>query len=153
MTTYTIGTLAPPPSMTIERRRIEAVDYADAMRQTIAAWRTHRRPTRLYAESSLTYWWFAVVGDGQTINRNTIGGVEEHGVVGPERSDMDPQETLRLLDEARDDLDAALGRGDRTEAVEAADRVQLHAGNLHHWLNRAGFLPAPTRSPGRGESR
>lgn len=55
---------------------------------------------------------------------------------------MDPTETLRLLDEARADLRVALSTANRDDAIEAADRVQLHAGNLRHWLVRDGFLPA-----------
>lgn len=31
----------------------------------------------------------------------------------------------------------------RAEATDAADRIQLHVGTLHHWFNRAGFLPPP----------
>lgn len=62
---------------------------------------------------------------------------------------MGPNDTLRLLDEARRDFDDACLGTDREAAIDAIDRVQRHAGDLHHWLNRSGFLPWPTMQEDR----
>ena len=67
---YRINTLCPPPSMNLDKRVIEATNYADAVRQARASFAETGRATTLTCEPGV-YAWFRIAADGTETDKNT----------------------------------------------------------------------------------
>ena len=79
MQTYTIATLQPRPSMSQDKRQIQAGSYQDAVQQCRESWAETGRSTSLHSGTTAVYYWHRIDAHGNFVDRNRNSGVPESG--------------------------------------------------------------------------
>ena len=79
MTTYTIATYQPSPSMNQDTVQIETESYQEAVQKTKESWIKTGRYTTLHSGKYAVYYWHRIDDLGEFVDRNKNSGVPSSG--------------------------------------------------------------------------